>query len=153
MTRELEAAIALNPDFADSYMLLAFAQLYAGDPAKGLASAQKAVSLSPRNEGYQFNLGQMYLNNQRVDDALVILRSLQKSGDSELKQRAAQLLAQVQQYQAAVRSSPAMRGFDRSSVSHRCAHPSARPGGSQGWAASVSWKAKRWRILHLRLCN
>jgi len=109
MTRELEAAIALNPDFADSYMLLAFAQLYAGDPAKGLASAQKAVSLSPRNEGYQFNLGQMYLNNQRVDEALVILRSLQTSGDSELKQRAAQLLAQLQQYQAAVRSSPAMR--------------------------------------------
>jgi hypothetical protein len=48
------------------------------------------------------------LNNQKVDDALVILRSLQNSGDSELKQRAAQLLAQAQQYQAAVRSRQAM---------------------------------------------
>ena len=109
MTRELETAIALNPDFADSYMLLAFAQLYAGNPAKGLVSAQKAVSLSPRNEGYQFNLAQMYLNNQKLDDALAILRALQKSGNSEITRRAAQLLDQAQQYQAALLTRQAMR--------------------------------------------
>ena len=28
---------------------------------------QKAVSLSPRNENYQFNLAQMYLNDQKSD--------------------------------------------------------------------------------------
>jgi tetratricopeptide (TPR) repeat protein len=116
MTSELETAIALDPGFADSYMLLAFAQSYGGDPAKGLASAQKAVSLSPRNESYQFDLAQMYLNNQKLDDALTILQALQKSSNPEVTQRAAQLLAQAQQYQTAMRSNqatrPAGKGID-----------------------------------------
>ena len=76
MTKELETAIALDPAFADSYMLLAFAQMSAGDPAKGLVTMQKAVSLSPRNENYQFNLAQMYLNNQKPDPAIAILEGL-----------------------------------------------------------------------------
>jgi tetratricopeptide (TPR) repeat protein len=109
MTKELETAIALDPDFADSYTLLAFAQAHGGDPAKGLASAQKAVSLSPRNENYQFNLAQMYLNNQKVDDALAILQGLQKSSNPEVTQRAAQSLAQAQQYQAAMRTNQEIR--------------------------------------------
>ena len=70
MIRHLDTAIALDPNFADSYSLLAFAQMSAGDPAKGLVSMQKAVSLSPRNEKYQFNLAQMYLNNQQPDPAI-----------------------------------------------------------------------------------
>lgn len=100
MTSELETAIALDPGFADSYMLLAFAQAYAGDPAKGLVTMQKAVSLSPRNEKYQFNLAQMYLNNQKMDDAIAILQVLQKSGNPEVMRRADQTLAQAQQFKA-----------------------------------------------------
>ena len=41
----LDAAIALDPTFAND-SLLALAQMSAGDPAKGLVSMQKAVSLS-----------------------------------------------------------------------------------------------------------
>jgi len=106
MTKELETAIALDPDFADSYMLLAFAQMSAGDPAKGLVSMQKAVSLSPRNENYQFNLAQMYLNNHKLDDAITILQALQKSSNPEVTQRAAGSLAQAQQYKTAIQASP-----------------------------------------------
>ena len=74
MIKHLDTAIALDPTFADPYMLLAFAQMYAGDPATGLVTMQKAASLSPRNENYQFNLAQMYLNNQKPGPAIAILQ-------------------------------------------------------------------------------
>ena len=97
----LDTAIALDPSFADPYMLLAFAQMYAGDPAKGLVTMQKAVSLSPRNENYQFNLAQMYLNNQKPDPAIAILQVLTKGGNPELAEMSGGLLAQAQQFKAA----------------------------------------------------
>jgi hypothetical protein len=59
MTKELETSIALDPNYADAYSLLSFAYAYAGDPAKGLQTMRKAIALSPRNEGYIYNLAQM----------------------------------------------------------------------------------------------
>ncbi len=116
MTSELETAIALDPGFADSYMLLAFAQAYAGDPAKGLVTMQKAVSLSPRNEKYQFNLAQMYLNNQKMDDAIAILQVLQKSGNPEVTRRADQTLAQARQFKAMQADRGSESASDRENV-------------------------------------
>ena len=62
--------------------------MYAGDPAKGLVSMQKAVSLSPRDESYQFNLAQMYLNNRQADPAIAILEGLARTGSPEVAARA-----------------------------------------------------------------
>jgi tetratricopeptide (TPR) repeat protein len=101
MIKHLDTAIALDPTFADPYMLLAFAQMYAGDPAKGLITMQKAASLSPRNENYQFNLAQMYLNNQKPDPAISILQVLSKGSNPELAQMSGGLLAEAQQFKAA----------------------------------------------------
>lgn len=104
MIRQLDTAIALDPNFADSYALLAFAQMYSGDPAKGLINMQKAVALSPRNEGYQFNLAQMYLNNRNPGPATTILQVLTKSVDQDVARRAAGSLAQVELYKAAIQA-------------------------------------------------
>ncbi len=41
MIRQLDTAISLDPEFADSYSLLAFAQMYSGDPAKGLSPCRR----------------------------------------------------------------------------------------------------------------
>jgi tetratricopeptide (TPR) repeat protein len=101
MIKHLDTAIALDPTFADPYMLLAFAQMYAGDPAQGLVTMQKAASLSPRNENYQFNLAQMYLNNQKPDPAIAILQGLSKGGNPELAEMSGGLLAQAQQFKGA----------------------------------------------------
>jgi tetratricopeptide (TPR) repeat protein len=98
MIKHLDTAIALDPTFADPYMLLAFAQMHAGDPAKGLITMQKAVSLSPRNENYQFNLAQMYLNNQRADPAISILRGLTRSSNPEVVVRAGESLRHAQEF-------------------------------------------------------
>jgi tetratricopeptide (TPR) repeat protein len=108
MIKHLDTAIALDPTFADPYMLLAFAQMYAGDPAKGLITMQKAVSLSPRNEIYQFNLAQMYLSNQKPDPAIAVLQVLTKGGNPELAEMSGRLLAQAQQFKAATQERQAV---------------------------------------------
>jgi cytochrome c-type biogenesis protein CcmH/NrfG len=100
MISQLDTAIVLDPAFADPYSLLAFAQARAGDPAKGLASMQKAVSLSPRNENYQFNLAQMYMNNRQTGPAIAILQTLTRSSSSEVAARASASMEQAQQFEA-----------------------------------------------------
>jgi Flp pilus assembly protein TadD len=100
MTKELRAAIALDPNFADPYMLLAFAQMNGGDNEAGLASIQKAVALSPRNEMYRLNLAQMYLGTRKVDEAIAVLKALQKSSNPLIVQRAGDALGQAQRFQA-----------------------------------------------------
>ena len=107
MIRQLDTAIALDPEFADPYSLLAFAQMYAGDPAKGLVSMQKAVSLSPRNENYQFDLAQMYLNNQQTGPAIAILQTLTRSSSPEVAARASGTLEQAQQFEASLKEQAA----------------------------------------------
>jgi len=136
MTKELETAIDLDPGFADSYMLLAFAQTYAGEPAKGLVSMKKAVSLSPRNENYQFNLAQMYLNNQKPDEAIALLQALQKSSNQEVTQRAGQSLAQAQQYKASMQANHA-----RGSIAAQEIDSGARGGSIQIGRVSTTGEA------------
>jgi len=101
LTKELQTAIALDPNFADPYMLLAFAQTHGGDPAAGLVSIQKAVSLSPRNENYQLNLAQMYLSMRKADEAIAILQSLRKSANASVAARAQESFVEAQAFQAA----------------------------------------------------
>jgi tetratricopeptide (TPR) repeat protein len=110
MIKQLETAIALDPNFADPYSLLAFAQMYNGDPAKGLATIQNAVALSPRNEIYQFDLAQMYLNNRRPDSAIPILQGLVKNGSAGIAPRANGILQQALQFKAAMQQQAA-QGF------------------------------------------
>jgi tetratricopeptide (TPR) repeat protein len=104
MTKELEAAIVLDPSFADAYALLAFARMRAGDRPGALSMMLRAVSLSPRNENYRFNLSQMYLNNQQPEKAIAILEILRKSSDQQVALRAGELLRSVQEFQASTRA-------------------------------------------------
>lgn len=93
--KELETSITLDPTLADAYAMLGFTQAFSGEPEKGMATMKKAVALSPRNEPYLFNLASMCLANQKVDDAIVILRSLERSGNAEVAMRANQVLVQA----------------------------------------------------------
>ena len=78
--KELEAALALDPKLADAYSLLGYTQAMSDEPEKGMASLKKAVELAPRNDSYQFNLANVCLMNHKVDEAIVIYRSLAASG-------------------------------------------------------------------------
>lgn len=129
MIKQLETAIALDPNFADPYSLLAFAQMYDGDPAKGLATIQKAVALSPRNEIYQFDLAQMYLNNRQPDPAIPILQGLARNGSAEIAARANGTLQQALQFKAAMQQQPT-QGFSIVPEDGAAANGNPAPGGS-----------------------
>jgi Tfp pilus assembly protein PilF len=92
MTKELETSIALDPDLADAYSLLAFAYAAKGQPEKALETMRMAVVLSPRNEMYLFNLGQMYLHNREPAEALVLFQRLRSSPASAVATRAGEML-------------------------------------------------------------
>ena len=94
--KELETAIALDPKLADAYSLLGYAQAFSGEPEKGLATMKKAVELSPRNEIYQFNLANIYIANQKVGEAIALLRNLSLSANPEVVNHANSALAQLE---------------------------------------------------------
>jgi|SRR5579864_2433598 len=98
MTKELQTAISLDPDFADSYAMLAFAQTTSGDPAAALLTMQKALALSPRNETYLYNLANIYLANRQPEKALPILQTLRIDDNPELAARVAGMMAQLQRF-------------------------------------------------------
>ena len=100
MTKELETSIALDPNFGDAYALLAFAQTYGPDPAKGLETMRKAVLINPRNENYRYNLAQMCLTNQKFDAAIALLENLQKTRDPMLAQQIEVSLSQAREFKA-----------------------------------------------------
>lgn len=99
--RELDSAIALDPGFADAYMLRGYAAARAGNISAGITNMEKAVSLNPRNETYRFNLAQMYLTDRQVKQGMAILQGLSKSSDPMVAQRAADLLIRAREFQSA----------------------------------------------------
>jgi Flp pilus assembly protein TadD len=100
---ELKTAIALDPDFADAHMQLAFAQARRGDVAAALVSARKAISLNPRNTGYYFNLADLYMQERDPQHAMAIFRALAKSNDQMVAMRASAALGQIEQMEAAMK--------------------------------------------------
>ncbi len=102
MIRELETSISLDPGFADSYAILAFAQSTSGDPAKAITTMQKALAISPRNETYLFNLANLYLINRQPDQAIAVLQSLRGTNNPTLSAEVAGALAQAQQFRQMV---------------------------------------------------
>jgi tetratricopeptide (TPR) repeat protein len=93
--KELEASLALDPTLADAYSLLGYTQAFSGEPEKGLISLKKAIQLSPRNERYLFNLANVCMMNNRIDDAILIFRSLATSRDPQVAMQSDQALAQA----------------------------------------------------------
>jgi tetratricopeptide (TPR) repeat protein len=95
MKKELQTSLALDPDFADSYALLAYTQMSSGEHDEALESMKKALQLSPRNEQYLYNLSQIYLAIQRVDEAVNIMRGLESSRDPGIAATARNSMEQV----------------------------------------------------------
>jgi Tfp pilus assembly protein PilF len=102
--KNLEKSVAIDPEFADAYAVLAFTYMSQGNNEQALKTMSKAVMLSPRNEQYRFNLAQIYLANRKVDPALAILQQLQNSSDPGVAARASQSLDQAQAFKQAMQA-------------------------------------------------
>ncbi len=69
--RNAEHAIAINPNYADGYALLAWTLHFAGRPSEGLASMERAVRLNPRVPAiYRLVRGALYYSMAELDRAL-----------------------------------------------------------------------------------
>jgi tetratricopeptide (TPR) repeat protein len=107
--KELNAAIALDPSYADAYNLLGITLTQAGDEKEAIAALTKAVQLSPRNPWYSGNLVSAYLHAQDFEHAIPLLREMQKSSEPQIAARAEQQLQQLEAYQARQRAGSAAR--------------------------------------------
>jgi FimV-like protein len=97
MRRELRRTIALNPNFAESYRLLAFINLVTGEQLpEAVELLRHALKLSPARPDLTFILAQVYLRMKDTDAARVTLQQLINSGaSSRLRARAQELLERM----------------------------------------------------------
>lgn len=81
MRAELKRAIELNPDFPESYHLLAFVNLVTNEQIdESIAMLKKALSVSPGKQEYSFVLAQLYMHKRDFKAAREILEPLARNG-------------------------------------------------------------------------
>lgn len=97
MRTALKKAIALKPDYAESYSLLAFVNMVTGEEIdESLELLKRALQLAPGEERFRIDLAQLYLRKQDFEAARKIVEPLaQNSPDPQVKTRAESLLKSI----------------------------------------------------------
>jgi len=72
----LKDAIALNPDYWEAWQSMGKAYGMLGNFTEAEKSIQRALEITPNNESVLFDLAITYLNTNRRDDAIKILKDL-----------------------------------------------------------------------------
>ena len=98
---QLNKAIALRPDYPESYNLLAFLNLVTGDDLdETILLLKKQIELMPGRGDLKYTLAQLYLRKSETDNARQLLEQLAGSStDAQLAERAQGLLNEVVRYQ------------------------------------------------------
>lgn len=101
MRSELRKAIELKPDFPESYHLLAFINLVAGEQLdESIGLIKRAVALSPGSEDFLFVLAQLYMRKQDFEGARKVVEPLAATGaDPRIQANARSLLASISSIQ------------------------------------------------------
>lgn len=103
MRAELTKAIELNPNFPESYSLLAFINTVTGeDLEKSVGLLTRALALSPGRQDLSLLVAQIHMRQQKFDLAKQALAPLQNAKDRRLKAQAETLLKSIQNYEDAV---------------------------------------------------
>ncbi|HEV2883235.1 MAG TPA: DUF1570 domain-containing protein [Pyrinomonadaceae bacterium] len=97
MREHLEKAIQLRPEFLESYSLMAFVNLVAGNRLdESIALLKRAMTFDPNRTDLVFMLAQVYLRKEDYATTRGLLERVAKStGDAALSRRAQDLLTQV----------------------------------------------------------
>ena len=100
----LQKAIALRPDYPESYNLLAFLSVVTGQGVdEAIASMKRVLSISPGRHDFMNMLAQLYMRKQDFKAAHGLLEQVVKSNaDEEDRQHAEQLLKGIDNYEAAM---------------------------------------------------
>jgi len=93
----LQKAIALRPDFPESYNLLAFVNLVTGkDIDETITALKRVLSTSPGQHNIKYMLGQLYLHKNEFKTARELLEQVAKSNaDEQTRIHAESLLSQI----------------------------------------------------------
>ncbi|HST12368.1 MAG TPA: hypothetical protein VLL05_18480 [Terriglobales bacterium] len=84
MMIDLKVAIDWYPEFAEAFNMLAMARIEGGGAASALESIKQAIALSPRNEQYVFNLGQVQEAGKKWSAAQEIFERLKSSNNPQI---------------------------------------------------------------------
>jgi tetratricopeptide (TPR) repeat protein len=101
MMQDLRAVLDWYPEFAEAYNMLGMARVEGGGINSSLEAQRLAISLSPRNLEYQFNLGQIYVAGKKWDEARDLFTRLKTSSDPRVvvaAKRQLEDLASLQKY-------------------------------------------------------
>ncbi|HYW72094.1 MAG TPA: tetratricopeptide repeat protein [Pyrinomonadaceae bacterium] len=114
MRSELKKAIALKPDFPESYSLLGFINAVTGeDLDESVDLLKRALALSPGRQDISLHLAQIYLRQQKFDLARQTLEPLRTAKDRRMQQQANMLLTSMKRYEEELSQYNAARGSDR----------------------------------------
>jgi TolB-like protein/class 3 adenylate cyclase len=80
---EAEKAIAMNPNDAESHLMMAEVMLFLGEPEEAISSAKRAMLLDPRNIAFPLSLqGKAYFCMEQFEDAATLMeRALKLNPD------------------------------------------------------------------------
>jgi len=81
MMQDLRAVLDWYPEFAEAFNMLGMARVEGGGINSALEAQRMAISLSPRNLEYQFNLGQIYVAGKKWDQAREVFTRLKAGPD------------------------------------------------------------------------
>lgn len=97
----VQKAIALRPDYAESYNLLGFVSLVSGENMpEAIDSLKKALNESPGRHEFSFTLAQLYARTGDYKTARQMFEQLVKSNAEEyLRQNSEMLLGQIRDIQ------------------------------------------------------
>ncbi len=100
MRDSLRRAIEINPQFAESYHLLAFVNMVSGEGLdESLVLLNKGLALQPGNQDYALLAAQIYLRQEKFDHARAIAEKLAKTAaDQPMRHNAEQILNSINQY-------------------------------------------------------
>ena len=99
----LQKAIALRPDFPESYRLLAYVSAVTGEGVDdAIASMKRVLSTSPGRHDFIVMLAQLYLRKQDLKTARGLLEGVMKLNATEdVRQEAEEMLKHINSYEAA----------------------------------------------------
>ncbi|MGI8638921.1 MAG: tetratricopeptide repeat protein [Pyrinomonadaceae bacterium] len=101
MRELLKRAIAINPNFTESYELLAFVSLVNNEQLdEAVGYLQKALKYQPGNQRYALRIAEIYLRQNKFAEAGTIADKIAKTADEpEIKTQADNLVGQLRQRQ------------------------------------------------------
>lgn len=98
MKQLLKKAIEINPTFGESYEMLAFVSLVSNSGLdEGVAAMRTALKLQPGNQRYVMRIAELYLRQEKFEEAAAIAEKVAKTADEpQIKKQADSLIEQLQ---------------------------------------------------------